>query len=331
MYTLANRHGLIAKVMAYGATLVELHVPDKAGQLADVVHGFDNLDDYHSNKNQYFGCTTGRVANRIANGRFTLAGKIYELAINDDPNHLHGGPRRGLDKVLWHVKPQQTVRGPAVEFTYLSPDGEEGYPGNLSIAVTYTLTNEDELWIEYMATTDKPTPVNLTNHTYWNLAGGGTVLQHALMIAAEYYTPTDETLIPTGEIRPVAGTPLDFTKPMPVGQRVGAMTQTPALGYDHNYVLLEQSDELSLATRLSDPRSGRVMELHTTEPGLQLYSGNFLEGQVGKRGQVYEQHSAICLETQHFPDSVNQPKFPSITLYPAQIYRQKTVHKFFAE
>jgi aldose 1-epimerase len=326
LYTLANANGLIAKVATYGTIITELHVPDRRGELCDVVLGFDNLAQYLKG-HPYFGCTVGRVANRIAKGRFTLDGQTYALAINNGPNHLHGG-LKGFDKVVWQAEPQA---GAAVMFTYASPDGEEGYPGTLTVAVTIALTDANELRLDYSATTNKPTPVNLTNHSYFNLAGDGDVLGHELMIAADRYTPSDSTLIPTGEIKPVKGTPLDFRQSQPIGSRFAQIHSHPA-GYDHNYVLNADGKGLALAARAYEPRSGRVMEVHTTQPAVQLYTANFLDGSLtGIRGVVYRQHSAFCLETQHFPDSVNQPSFPSVILRPGQIYHHTTVHKFLTQ
>jgi aldose 1-epimerase len=333
LYTLKSANGMTAKVITYGATLTELHVPDKKGQTADVVLGCDDMAGYQSDANQFFGATTGRVCNRIAKGKFTLDGKEYTLAVNNGKNHLHGGVKRSLDKVVWGVEKRQLPQGQAgLHFTYSSPDGEEGYPGQLNISVFYTITDKNELDITYVATTDKPTPVNLTNHSYFNLAGAGapTVLDHELTIAADKYTPADDTLIPTGKIEPVAGTPLDFTKPMKIGARIDQLTKTPYLGYDHNYVL-NKADAKVVAARLRDPSSGRVMTVHTDQPGVQFYSGNFLKGQKGKGGKTYAHRSALCLETQHFPDSVNHPEFPSIILKPGTTYRTTTVYAFSAE
>jgi aldose 1-epimerase len=333
LYTLKNANGMTAKVITYGATLTELHVPDKKGQTADVVLGFDDVAGYQSDANQFFGATTGRVCNRIAKGKFTLDGKEYTLAVNNGKNHLHGGVKRSLDKVVWKAEKVYVKDGPpCVAFTYISPDGEEGYPGKLKIEVTYCLTDKNELRIEYGAATDKPTPVNLTNHSYFNLAGAGapTVLDHELTIAADKYTPADDTLIPTGKIEPVAGTPLDFTKPTKIGERIEQLTKTPYLGYDHNYVL-NKADLKEVAARLRDPSSGRVMTVATDQPGVQFYSGNFLKGQKGKGGKTYAHRSALCLETQHFPDSVNHPEFPSIILKPGQTYKHTTVFAFSAE
>jgi len=337
LYTLRNRKGLVAKITNYGATLVEMHVPDRKGNMADVILGFDDVAGYETrvgdNENQYFGCTTGRVANRIKEGKFTLDGKTYQLAVNNGPNHLHGGVNRSLDKVIWNATPKEGADGPSVRFTYTSPDGEEGYPGKLYIAVTYTLTHANELRISYYAQTDKATPVNLTNHAYWNLGGAGspTVLLHELTINADKYTPVDNTLIPTGAIAPVAGTDLDFTSAHVIGERIDSLIKTEAMGYDHNFVLNNQSGKLALAARLKDPASGRVLEISTTEPGIQFYSGNFLKGQKGKGGKEYKLRSACCLETQHYPDSINQPNFPSVVLRKGAIYRHVTVHKFSAE
>lgn len=332
VYTLKNANGMVVKIMTLGATVTEIHVPDKKGNLADVVLGFDSVAGYQSDANQYFGCTTGRVANRIAKGKFTLDGKEYKLAVNNDPNHLHGGSKRSLDKVVWKAEKVKTDAGPGVRFTYVSPDGEEGYPGKLDLATTYVLTDKNELRIDYAATTDKATPVNLCNHSYFNLAGAGapTVVDHELMVAADKVTPTDDTLIPTGKIAPVADTPLDFTKPTKIGARIEQLTKTPNIGYDHNYVLTKQ-DVKTPAAKLRDPSSGRTLTVYTDQPGLQVYSGNFLKGQKGKGGKVYAHRSALCLETQHFPDAVNQPGFPSIVLKPGQTYKHTCIYAFGAE
>jgi aldose 1-epimerase len=323
LYTLANSNGLVVKIANYGTVITELHVPDRRGVLGDVVLGFDNLQQYLKG-HPYFGCTVGRVANRIARGEFTLEGKTYKLAVNSGPSHLHGG-LKGFDKAVWKAEPQS---GAAVKFSYTSADGEEGYPGKAAVAVTMSLTDANELSLDYTATTDKPTPINLTNHSYFNLACAGTVLDHELMLAADYYTPSDATLVPTGEIKPVKGTPMDFTVARPIGSRLSELTNQP-VGYDFNYVLRRASQGLTLGARVYEPTSGRVMEMETTEPGVQLYTANFLNGSLtGKRGVVYAQHTAFCLETQHFPDAVHQPKFPSIILYPGQTYRQATVYRF---
>jgi aldose 1-epimerase len=333
LYTLKNDKGMSAKVITYGATLTELHVPDKKGQTADVVLGCDDMAGYQSDANQFFGATTGRVCNRIAKGKFTLDGKEYTLAVNNGKNHLHGGVKRSLDKVVWKAKPLKGDMEAGVEFTYSSPDGEEGYPGKLDITVTYQLNERNMLRIDYTATTDKSTPVNLTNHSYFNLAGAGaaSVLDHELTIAADKYTPADDTLIPTGKIEPVAGTPLDFTKPTKIGERIDKLAKTQYLGYDHNYVLNKDKQARLVPILLRDPSSGRVMTVNTDQPGVQFYSGNFLKGQKGKGGKTYAQRSALCLETQHFPDSVNHPEFPSIILKPSQTYRTTTLFSFWAE
>ena len=323
LFTLTNGSGLIAKIINYGAIITEIQVPDRAGHLGDVVLGFDNLDQYLKG-HPYFGATVGRVANRIAKGRFTLEGKTYQLAVNNGPNHLHGG-LKGFDKVVWKAEPQT---GAAVKFTYSSADGEESFPGQLGVTVLMSLTEKNELTIEYIATTDQPTPVNLTNHSYFNLAGSGDILNHELLIAADHFTPKDQNSIPTGEIKAVKGTPMDFTKPHAIGSRFAQLDETP-VGYDHNYVLNGGGKSLSLAARAFEPKTGRVLEVLTTEPGVQLYTSNYLNGSLtGKRGMVYRQHCAFCLETQHFPDSVNHPNFPSTILRPGQTYHQTTVHKF---
>ena len=327
LYTLKNQHGLVAQITNYGAILTELHVPDRNGRAANVVLGFDNLEQY-AKGHPGFGATIGRVANRIANGKFTLDGKHYTLALNNGPNHLHGGIK-GFDKFVWNSRPLHcTASEVAAEFTRFSRDDEEGYPGNLSVTVIYTLTSKNELKIDYTANTDKATPVNLSNHSYFNLAESGDILGHELMLAADYYTPTDETLIPTGEIRNVKGTPMDFTKPTAIGLRFNQLTAKP-LGYDHNFVLNGGGKALALAATVHEPKTGRVMELFTTEPGVQFYTGNFLDGKfTGVGNVVYKQHHGFCLEAQHFPDSVNKPNFPSVILRPGQTYRQTTVHKF---
>ena len=343
LWTLRNQNGLLAKVTDYGATLVEMHVPDKGGRFADVINGFGSVEGYQGEDNQYFGCTTGRVCNRIAKGKFELNDKEYSLLINNEPNHLHGGGDGALSKVMWRGTPFASREGQGVVFSYTSPDGEEGYPGTLIILVTYTLTHGDELRIEYEAKlegNDKSTPVNLTNHAYWNLAGSGsgTVLDHVLKINADKYTVTDDTLIPTGEIADVAGTPLDFRKPHDIGDRIPDKDatnteecKTGTKGYDHNFVLNGKPGEMQLAATLKDPTSGRVLDIHTVEPGIQFYSGNFLKGQTGKGGKTYPFRGAVCLETQHFPDSVNHANFPSTVLKPGETYRTSTIHKFRVE
>ncbi len=325
-YTATNRHGTTAKWIARGATLTELHVPDREGQLADVVLGFDDLAGYESGDNQHFGCTTGRYANRIKAGKFTLDGVDYQLATNQGPNHLHGGSQRGLDKVTWDAKPLAN----GVRFTYSSPDGEENFPGKLDVVVTYTLDDDNALRIDYTATTDKPTIINLTNHSYFNLAGhgSGSVLDHEVWIDADRYTFVDDEAIPTGELTDVTGTPFDFRERQRLGDRIGELTSTPAGGYDHNYVVNNFSGELKRIAEVVDPQSGRVMEIATDQPGVQLYTSNGLRGQVAKKGQTYAKQSAVCFETQHFPDSPNQPSFPTTVLRPGETYRHVCVYAF---
>jgi aldose 1-epimerase len=328
LYTLTNRKGLTAKIITYGGIVTELHVPDRNGKFGDVVLGFDKLEGYLAG-HPYFGAIVGRVANRIAKGKFTLDGKEYTVATNNGPNALHGGIK-GFDKFVWKAEPLEAPDGMALKLSYVSRDGEEGYPGTLSTTVYYILKDSNELKINYQATTDKPTIVNLTNHSYFNLAGpaSGNILDHELMLAADEYTPTDDTLIPTGETRTVRGTPLDFTTPKTIGSRIG---EIPAHigGYDHNFALRGAGKKLELAARAYDPKSGRVMEMLTTEPGVQLYTGNFLDGKLkGKGGVAYQKYQAFCLEAQHYPDSVNHPNFPSVILRPGQQYKQTTVYKF---
>jgi aldose 1-epimerase len=304
-------------------------VPDQAGKTVDVVLGFDNLAPYVKG-HPYFGSTVGRVANRIAKGKFTLDGKAYTLAVNNGPNHLHGG-LKALDKVVWKAEPVRSTDSPAVKFSYRSPDGEEGYPGNLDVTVTYSLADRNALRIEYRATADRATPVNLTNHAYFNLAGRGDVLGHEMMLAADRYVAVDETLIPTGELKEVRSTPMDFTTPHTIGERIARVGGSPN-GYDHCYVLNSGGKSLALAARVTEPTSGRVMEMYTTEPGVQFYTGNFLDGSLtGKGGFVYRKHAAFCLEAGHFPDSVNQPSFPPIILKPGQTYQQRTEYRFSAK
>lgn len=329
LYTLSNGR-LTVKLMTYGAIVTEIHAPDRDGKPGDVALGFETLDGYLKG-HPHFGALTGRFANRIAKGRFTLDGKTYQLPINNGPNTLHGG-LKGFDKKVWKAEDVSGPAGPAIRMTYLSPDGEEGFPGNLSVAVTYTVTEDDALKIDYEATTDKPTPINLTNHTYFNLAGpgSGTILDHEMMINADQYTAVDETLIPTGELASVKGTQLDFTTPMTIGARIDNI-KGAAGGYDHNYVLKGDGTTPVLAARVRDPKTGRVLETFTTEPGVQLYTGNFLDGSIKGKGATYSKRTGFCLETQHFPDSVNQPSFPSTILRPGETYRQTTIYKFSAK
>lgn len=328
-YTLTNANGIELAAIGYGGIITSLRVPDRTGSMDDIVLGFDRLEDYLK-EHPFFGAIIGRYGNRIAKGRFTLNGQTYALATNNGPNHLHGG-NKGFDKVLWQVEPV-TGRN-ALVFTRTSPDGEEGYPGNLRVRVMYTLTDKNELIVDYSATTDKPTPVNLTQHSYFNLAGqaSGDILGHELMLNADRYTPVDDTLIPTGELAPVAGTPFDFRKPTAIGARIKAShAQLKAGGgYDHNWVLNRKGAALQLAARVVEPKTGRTLEVATTEPGIQFYSGNFLDGTLkGKGGAVYNHRTGFCLETQHFPDSPNQPTFPSTILKPGQEYKTQTVFTF---
>jgi aldose 1-epimerase len=334
LYTLKNSNGLEAKITNYGGIVVSLTVPDKNGKPADVVLGYDTLNDYIGST-PYFGALIGRYGNRIAKGRFTADGVEYQLAQNNDSNALHGG-RKGFDKAVWQAEKVDTSDGPALKLTYTSKDGEEDYPGTLHCTVTYTLTNKNELKIEYAAETDKPTFVNLTHHSYFNLKDGGAsdILGHELMIKASKFTPVDKGLIPTGELRPVAGTPFDFNKSTAIGARVENDDEQLKFGkgYDHNWVLDRQGKDLELVASLYEPTSGRFMEVLTTEPGLQFYCGNFLDGtNKGKGGTVYQHRTGLCLETQHFPDSPNHPDFPTTELKPAEKYTQTTVYRFSAK
>lgn len=327
IYTFKNRNGMVVKITGYGALITEILAPDRGGKPADVVLGFDNLDRYLKG-HPFFGAIAGRVGNRIANGRFNLDGKEYTLAKNNGPNHLHGG-LKGFDKKVWSSR--ILLAGPheaSVEFSCFSPDGEEGYPGNLTTTAIYTLTDQNELRIDYRATTDKATPINLTNHSYFNLAGSGDVLGHELQLMAANYTPVDEGLIPTGEIKGVTGTALDFTKPATIGARI-TQTGLKSPGYDHNYVLDSGGRSLARAAWVYEPKSGRVMEVFTTEPGVQLYTANHLDGSItGVGGVVYPKHGGFCLETQHFPDSINKPNFPTVVLRPGDTFKSTTTFKF---
>ena len=325
LYTLTNAKSLKAKVMNFGAILVAMEVPDKNGNLTDVTLGYDALERYIK-RGSFFGATVGRYANRIGKARFVLNGVEYKLAANNGENHLHGGIK-GFDKVLWDAEEVKTKDAVGVTMSYLSKDGEEGYPGNLKCTVTYTLTNDNELKIGYGAQTDKTTIVNLTNHSYWNLAGqgNGDVLGHELMINADKYTVFDKGLIPTGEITSVKGTALDFTQPASIGSRIAQVGG----GYDHNYVLNGGGGSLVLCARVYEPTSGRVMEVYTTEPGVQLYTSNSFNGSVtGKAGKVYNKYGGFCLETQHFPDSPNKPSFPPVVLEPGKKYISTTIYRF---
>ncbi len=331
IYTLKNAHGLRARIINLGATLVEMSVPDGAGKVADVTLGFDDVERYRE-PHPFFGSIAGRFANRIAGGKFTLDGKVITLAQNSRGNHIHGGAR-GFDKRIWKKDAIGSDQGTTfVKLSYTSEDGEEGYPGTLKTRVTYTLTEKGELRIDYEATTDQPTVLNLTNHAYWNLAGSGEVLGHELKMYASRFTAVDEALIPTGEIRPVAGTPLDFTTAKQIGRDIEALKgEKSPRGYDHNYVLdVAQAGELTLAAELRDPASGRTMRVRTTQPGVQLYTGNHLKNVAGRGGASYGPHAGVCFETQHFPDSPNHPEFPSTVLRPGETFRSTTIYEFSA-
>jgi aldose 1-epimerase len=331
VFTLKNVNGMEVRAITYGGIITSLRVPDRDGRLEDIVLGYDNLDVYIKNNSPYFGAIIGRYGNRIANGSFPLDGRTYRLATNNGPNHLHGG-NRGFDKVVWSGEEFRSTEGVGVALRYSSGDGEEGYPGRLAAKVTYTLNDRNQLVIDYSATSDKPTPVNLTQHTYFNLTGGEhDILDHELMIDADRYTPVDSVLIPNGSLAPVAGTPFDFTKPAKIGARIGQDDEQlrNGKGYDHNFVLNRSNSGLIYVARVVERSTGRVLDVSTTEPGLQFYSGNFLDGTiVGKSGIVYRQRFGLCLETQHYPDSPNRPEFPSTILRPGQEYRSRTVFSF---
>src|SRR5208282_3820473 len=332
LYTLTNSHGVEIRAMNYGGIILSVRVPDRKGQLGDIVLGHETLEGYVPNP-PYFGAIVGRYANRIANGTFTLDGKTYTLPKNDGPNTLHGGVDKTFNKVVWDGEALKDKTG--VAFSYLSKDGDDGFPGNAKIKVTYTLTDANELVIDYEATTDKATVINLSQHSYFNLSGegNGDILNHEVMLNADRFTPVDKNLIPTGELRPVKGTPLDFTTSTRVGARVDDSYDQMVLahGYDHNWVLNREGkgDGLVLAARVYEPTTGRVLEVSTTQPGIQFYTGNFLDGTVtGKHGHVYKRRYGLCLETQHFPDSPNHPDFPSTILKPGETFKSKTVFKF---
>jgi len=334
IYTLANAKGAQARILTYGGIVQSLKVPDKTGNYADVVLGFDNLQGY-LDKSPYFGALIGRYGNRIGGAKFTLEGQTYTLATNNNGNTLHGG-LKGFDKVVWAAEPSLGVDGPALTLTYLSKDGEEGFPGNLKVTAVYTLTESNVLRIEFTATTDKPTVVNLTHHSYFNLAGqgNGKILGHILCINADNTTPVDAGLIPTGEIKPVDGTPFDFRTPTRIGDRIN--NPDPVLqygpGYDHNWVVNNPPGQFGLQARVVEPVSGRTLEVWSDQPGLQFYAGNFLDGTItGKEGKVYTHRSAFCLEPQHFPDSPNKPNFPSVELKPGETYRCVIAYKFGVE
>ena len=331
LVTLANRHGIEVRAMTYGAIITSIRTPDRDGTPADIVLGFDSLGGYLAGS-PYFGAVVGRYANRIAGGRFTLDGVTYKLARNNGPNTLHGGVR-GFDKVLWTAQPFHTDSTAGVVFQYDSHDGEEGYPGTLHVQVTYTLTDGNQLEIAYDATTDKATPINLSQHTYWNLHGDGhgAILDQVLTLNASAYTPVDSTLIPTGQIAPVDGTPFDFRQPTAIGARIEQTNEQLRFGrgYDHNWVLDRNGAEFVNAARLEDPTTGRRLDIRTSEPGIQFYSGNFLDGTIkGKNGQVYAHRTGLCLETQHFPDSPNHANFPSTILRPGERYQSRTTIAF---
>jgi len=327
LYTLTNKNGITAEITNYGGIITRILTPDRHGKPGDIVLGYDSLQEYISN-NPYFGAIAGRYANRISKGEFSLDGKTYKLATNNGNNHLHGG-NKGFDKVVWNAREIQDSVSVGLELTYLSKDGEEGYPGNLDVKVVYTLTDNDEFETVITATTDKACPVNLCNHTYFNLTTADTnILGHILSIVASQLTDVNSELIPTGALPPVAGTPMDFNTPHQVGSRIGQVHG----GYDHNYVLDKTKGELALAAILLDPKSGREVKIYTTQPGIQFYSGNFLDGSItGKGGKIYHQHYGLCLETQHFPDSPNQSGFPNTILKPEDTYQEITVYKFGVE
>jgi aldose 1-epimerase len=331
VYTLTNVNGIEVRAITYGGIIVSLKTPDRDGRLGDIVLGFETLAGYLG-KSPYFGSLVGRYGNRIAKARFTLDGRTYQLAANDGPNHLHGG-LKGFDKVVWAAKSFKDQRGVGVAFTRTSPDGEEGYPGALTSTITYTLTDRNQLRVMYESTTDTPTVLNLTQHSYFNLAGDGAgdILAHMMTIDAAQYTPVDATLIPTGELATVEGTPFDFRKPMAIGARINGDHEQlrRGRGYDHNFVLTRKGPGLSRAAHVHEPKSGRTLEVETTEPGVQFYTGNFLDGTLtGKSGHVYAHRTGFCLETQHFPDSPNQPAFPSTVLRPGSTLRSETVFTF---
>jgi aldose 1-epimerase len=328
LFTLKNRNGLIAQVTNYGAIIVSIFAPDRDGNMVDVVQGYDNIADYINGNSPYMGAVCGRCANRIAKGKFTLLGKQYTLAVNNGPNHLHGGIK-GFSKVVWDVT---SVSDSNVKMQYFSANGEEGYPGNLMVSVTYTLTDKNELRLDYFATTDKTTVVNLASHSYFNLAGegSGSIYNQELTIHGDFFTPTDATSVPTGEILSVKGTPMDFTKPKRIGSEIDKDDEQLKFGagYDQNWVLNHRIRTLGLAAVAHDPVSGRLMEVYTTQPGVQLYTANWINNEKGKGGKKYQRRWAFCLETQHFSDAINKPHFPSTILKPGNEYRHSCVYKF---
>jgi aldose 1-epimerase len=329
LYTLTNRNGLRARITTYGGTLVSLETPDRDGALGDVVLGFDSIEPYLG-EHPYFGSLIGRYANRIRAGKFRLNSTVHQLPCNDGVNHLHGGPR-GFHTVIWNARATDTLDGQQLVLRHRSPAAEQGYPGTLEVEVRYTLTLRDALRLDYRATSTEPTIVNLTNHAYFNLRGSGTILAHELRLNADRYLPVDQTLVPLGELRQVQGTPFDFTAPTPVGRRIDQHDEQlmTARGYDHTWVLNKRGTQYALAAEVYEPVTGRAMSVHTTQPGLQVYSGNFLDGTLrGKGGAQYSKHAGFCLETQHFPDSPNQPEYPSTILNPGAVYEQATVYSF---
>ena len=330
IFKLKNRNGATAKISNYGGIVMSLEMPDKDGVLDDVVWGYDTVEEYSDSP--YFGCLVGRFGNRIAKGKFKLNGREYDLAINNDANHLHGGIK-GFDKVEWDALEKQTADGPSLHLSYLSKDGEEGYPGNLSVDAVYTLTNNNELKLEYSAVTDKTTVINLTHHSYFNLAGhkGEDILDHYVQIYSEGFTPINESLIPNGEIKNVEGTPFDFRQFYKIGDRINDDSEQLkfGLGYDHNWVINPSSKDLNYCAKVLEEKSGRLMEVFSDAPGMQFYTGNFLDGSnIGKTGKKYEYRSAFCMEPQHFPDSPNQSEFPSTVLNPGEVYKHTIVYKF---
>ncbi len=327
LYTLKNEKGYVVKITSYGGIITEIHTPDRNGKMKNIVLGFDNLEQYMGG-HPYFGALIGRFGNRIAKAQFSLDGEEYQLAVNNGNNALHGGIK-GFDKVVWDVEVISCLERAALKLSYTSPNGEEGYPGNLKVAVTYELLM-DQFFITYEAETDKATVLNLTNHTYFNLAGEGNILDHILYVNASRYTPVDDELIPTGELSNVEGTPFDFRKPTPIGARIQEVGGVP-VGYDINYVIDGSPEEKRLAAKVMDPKSGRSIEVITTEPGVQFYTGNFLDGTLVSKGVTYVQYSGMCLETQHFPDSPNQPDFPSTVLRPGEKFVSQTIFKFGVE
>ncbi|MDX1417195.1 MAG: aldose epimerase family protein [Candidatus Promineifilaceae bacterium] len=329
LYTLTNDRGMQVRISNYGGTITSIRVPNREGEPGEITLGFDQLAQYEQ-QSSYFGCLVGRYANRIAEGRFSLDGKAYALAQNNGPNHLHGG-RRGFDKVVWRAEMFHEEGRAGINLYYQSRDGEENYPGTLDVKVVYTINNDNALTIAYQASTDKETIVNLTNHTYFNLAGSGDILGHEVVLYADSFTPIDETLIPTGEIRSVANSPMDFRTATPVGARIDEADEQLKLagGYDHNWVLKHDDEPVSLAAVVNEPTSGRVLEVYTSQPGIQFYTGNFLDSSIaGRAGETQRHRGGLCLETQHYPDSPNKPQFPSTILKPGEVYRQTTIYKF---